>query len=260
MNNLLSICIFFHILSKCHLFKFQFKTTINRPLSKIYEKFYSENEVREALKQLEEMPTNLSTETLIEFNKFDDNIINSIKLKRNYFSILLERIFQTIDDFQLTNKLKEAKFDKENYNGLKREKILILGSGWGSHAFLKTIDSIKYDITVISPRNHFLFTPMLAASAVGTVDFRSIIEPIRNTNPYVNYIEAICNSIDVAQQSVTCQSIKCEGTSCEMNEFDLNYDHLIIAVGATVNTFGIKGVRLILYVYSNFISSTYFKS
>ena len=101
MNNLfLSICIFFHILSKCHLFKFHVKTTINRPLSplsRIYEKFYSENEVREALKQLEEMPTNLSTETLVEFNKFDDNIINSIKLKRNYFSILLERVSAIYD-------------------------------------------------------------------------------------------------------------------------------------------------------------------
>ena len=42
----------------------------------------------------------------------------------------------------------------------KKEKIVILGTGWGSAAFLKSIDTSMYDVTVISPRNFFLFTPM----------------------------------------------------------------------------------------------------
>ena len=83
---------------------------------------------------------------------------------------------------------------------------------------------------------------MLAASAVGTVDFRSICEPIRNVNPLVNYIEAAASSIDAKKRTIACQSIKCEGTSCEIADFSVPYDFLIIAVGATTNTFGIKGV------------------
>lgn len=68
--------------------------------------------------------------------------------------------------------------DHEN----KKEKIVILGTGWGAAAFLKEIDTSLYDVTVISPRNHFLFTPMLAGASVGTVEFRSITESIREVS------------------------------------------------------------------------------
>lgn len=36
----------------------------------------------------------------------------------------------------------------------------------------------------------------LPAPAPGTVEFRSLLEPIRNSNPYVTYFEATCDSID----------------------------------------------------------------
>lgn len=41
----------------------------------------------------------------------------------------------------------------------KKEKIVVLGVGWGSAAFLSGIDTDLYDVTVVSPRNHFIFTP-----------------------------------------------------------------------------------------------------
>ena len=60
-----------------------------------------------------------------------------------------------------------------------REKVVVLGTGWGAASYLKDIDTSLYDVTVISPRNYFLFTPMLAGASVGTVEYRSITEPIR---------------------------------------------------------------------------------
>lgn len=50
------------------------------------------------------------------------------------------------------------------------------------------IDSDKYEVIYVSPRNYFVFTPMLAAASVGTVDVRSITEPIRMANPCVKYV------------------------------------------------------------------------
>ncbi len=47
----------------------------------------------------------------------------------------------------------------------------------------KIIDTGMYEVVIVSPRNFFLFTPMLSGSAVGTVEFRSICEPIRQANP-----------------------------------------------------------------------------
>lgn len=38
----------------------------------------------------------------------------------------------------------------------------------------------RYDIVVVSPRNYFLYTPLLPAVATGTMEERSIVEPVRN--------------------------------------------------------------------------------
>jgi hypothetical protein len=65
-----------------------------------------------------------------------------------------------------------------------KEKIVVLGTGWGAASFLKDIDTTQYDVIVISPRNYFLFTPMLAGSSVGTVEYRSITEPIREVSTH----------------------------------------------------------------------------
>lgn len=50
--------------------------------------------------------------------------------------------------------------------------VLLLGSGWGAHSCMKVIDTDIFDVVMVSPRNHFLFTPMLPSTAVGTVEFR----------------------------------------------------------------------------------------
>ena len=181
-------------------------------------------------------------------------LLQRLKSKRSYGSILVERFMQAVDDYQLSQRTKEYKElaasdpiyfrARQSVEGSsKREHIVVLGTGWGAHAFLKTVDASKYDITVISPRNYFLFTPMLAASAVGTVEFRSICEPIRNVNPLADYLEASAQRVDTVRRVVSCQSVKCTGTACEVSDFDVSYDHLLVAVGATSNTFGIKGVR-----------------
>jgi hypothetical protein len=76
-------------------------------------------------------------------------------------------------------------FTKDDYyptNNQPKERIIVLGTGWGAASFLKTIDCNKYDVTVISPRNYFVFTPMLAGASVGTVEFRSITEPVREVS------------------------------------------------------------------------------
>lgn len=88
-----------------------------------------------------------------------------------------------------------------------------------------------------------LFTPMLAASAVGTVEYRSITEPIRRVNPYADYLEATCTAINPDEKIITCQSVICEGNTCDIEEFELRYDMLLVGVGATTNTFGIPGVK-----------------
>ena len=60
-----------------------------------------------------------------------------------------------------------------------KPKLVILGTGWGSVAMLKDLNPGDYHVTVVSPVNYFLFTPMLPSATVGTLELRSLVEPVR---------------------------------------------------------------------------------
>ena len=108
-----------------------------------------------------------------------------------------------------------------------RPRVVVLGSGWGANAVLSQLKNADVDVTVVSPRNYFLFTPMLAGAALGTLEPRSIIQPIREANPMATYFEAEATSVDLASSSVTCESIVCESVdACEIREFSLPYDQV----------------------------------
>jgi NADH:ubiquinone reductase (non-electrogenic) len=120
--------------------------------------------------------------------------------------------------------------------------VLVLGSGWGAHSLLKVIDTDKYEVVAVSPTNAFLFTPMLPGCAVGTVEFRSLLEPIRIANEYVTYCEAKCTSVDLQAKVAKCISVISDGSG-KKREFEVPYDKLVVAVGEQPASFGVPGVK-----------------
>ena len=134
-------------------------------------------------------------------------------------------------------------------------RVVILGSGWAAHSVIKVIDpDVISDVFVISPRNFFFFTPLLSATAVGTIEFRSIVEPIRAANPYITYYEAFATDVDTDAQCVHClpaldnnQHAPPEVLVTAKNTFSVPYDILIVAVGETTTTFGVSGARRYAY-------------
>lgn len=62
----------------------------------------------------------------------------------------------------------------------RKKRILVLGTGWAGTSFLKDLDASKYDVQVVSPQNYFSFTPLLPSVTCGSVEARSIVEPVRN--------------------------------------------------------------------------------
>ncbi|KAI8007915.1 hypothetical protein LOK49_LG07G02308 [Camellia lanceoleosa] len=127
----------------------------------------------------------------------------------------------------------------------KRKRVLVLGTGWAGTSFLKYLDNSLYDVQVVSPRNYFAFTPLLPSVTCGTVEARSIVEPIRNMikkkNGEIKFWEAECLKIDATSKRVFCRS-NLDENLVGNNDFFLDYDYLIIAVGAQVNTFNTPGV------------------
>jgi len=128
-------------------------------------------------------------------------------------------------------------FSRHMYNAAKKEtmpkkKVVVLGSGWGALSFVTKLDPSNYQVTVVSPRPFFFYTPLLVGSTTGVVSPGAIIEPIRDCAPFVEFLRVACRDINLETRTVFCE-----------NGVDLDYDHLVVAVGAQPNTFGIPGVE-----------------
>lgn len=125
-----------------------------------------------------------------------------------------------------------------------RPTVVILGSGWAAHALLKVADTFQVRLVVVSPINHFVFTPMLASASVGTVEYRSMTEAVRASNPMIDaYIEGRAVDIDLTKQTlrVELESLLSSTRSGEPEPLTLAYDRLIVAVGSKVNDSMVKG-------------------
>eukprot|EP00887_Chlorella_sp_A99_P002787 scaffold6.g2787.t1 len=89
-----------------------------------------------------------------------------------------------------------------------RPRLVVLGSGWGAARLVRDIDPSKWDITVVSPRNHMasgrrpcrvsgtvprpclVFTPLLAATCVGGLETRAVTVPITDMQPALKQPQA----------------------------------------------------------------------
>ncbi|KAF8320308.1 NADH dehydrogenase [Clavulina sp. PMI_390] len=127
----------------------------------------------------------------------------------------------------------------------EKKTIVVLGSGWGATSLLKSIDNEDYNVVVISPRNYFLFTPLLPSVAIGTLDARSIIQPTRYITRHkgraVHVYEAEATDVDPVNKTVTFKDTS--PIKGKQSEGTIRYDYLVYAVGAETQTFNIPGVK-----------------
>nr|BAM13870.1 type II NAD(P)H dehydrogenase [Symplocarpus renifolius] len=131
----------------------------------------------------------------------------------------------------------------------EKPRVVVLGTGWAGCRFLKGLDTKMYDVVCISPRNHMVFTPLLASTCVGTLEFRSVAEPVSQIQaalggaPNSYFYLASCMGIDTDKHEVYCEAVPGAGLPNEPYGFTVAYDKLVIAAGAEPLTFNIKGVK-----------------
>ena len=118
----------------------------------------------------------------------------------------------------------------------RKPRVVVLGSGWGGNKVARYLDKSKFDVRVVSPANHFLFTPLLPSTAVGTLEFRAVQEPVRTIKGLGKYHQAKAQKLDIEKRTVECRDIFSGDT------FDINYDFLVISAGCKTNTFAVPGV------------------
>ncbi|KAH8167317.1 hypothetical protein CIB48_g955 [Xylaria polymorpha] len=140
----------------------------------------------------------------------------------------------------------EALLDDDETDQAQEEKqkprLVILGSGWGSVALLKQLNPDDYHVTVISPKNYFLFTPMLPSATVGTLEFRSLVEPIRRVLSRIrgHYLRGTAEDVEFSHKLVEVSQMNARG---EEVRFYVPYDKLVIGVGSVSNSHGVKGLE-----------------
>jgi NADH:ubiquinone reductase (non-electrogenic) len=115
-------------------------------------------------------------------------------------------------------------------------RLVVLGSGFAGYSLLARLRRQGWEPTCISPRNYFLFYPLLASATVGTVEFRSILEPVARRLGHLRFVEAAAEAVDFAARRVHCRG------AIRGDLFEVEYDDLAIAVGAGVADYGVPGV------------------
>lgn len=158
----------------------------------------------------------------------------------------------------------------------ERERVVVLGSGWAGYSLARQLDASKYQTVVVSPRSYFAFTPLLASTAVGTLEFRTALEPVRTRRTKVNYFQGWADGVDFKNKTITIEESVDDPTTSlaptgdrhahetkrerqlEKQEearkgklFDIKYDKLVISVGCYSQTFGTPGVKEHAYVPYN---------
>ncbi|RSH82305.1 hypothetical protein EHS25_006015 [Saitozyma podzolica] len=124
-----------------------------------------------------------------------------------------------------------------------KPRLVIVGGGWGAVALIQSLPPAAYNVTLISPQTYFAFTPLLPSACVGTVEVRSLVEPLRKLIARVrgHFLMGSAMDLDMAERLVEVEvpSDQGEGTM----RCYVPYDKLIIAVGSTSNSHGVKGLE-----------------
>lgn len=126
---------------------------------------------------------------------------------------------------------------------------MVLGSGWAGYAVARSLNKNKSARILISPRSHFVFTPLLASTAVGTLEFRAAIESVRRLR-LDEFHQAWASHIDFNRKTIRLEANLNPDAGSRTDvplkkgpEFEIEYDKLVLAVGCYSQTFGIEGVR-----------------
>jgi NADH:ubiquinone reductase (H+-translocating) len=124
---------------------------------------------------------------------------------------------------------------------MKKTKIVIAGGGFAGLTAATYLDKrlarrADTEVVLISRENFILFTPMLHEVAAGDLDPSDIINPLRRILRHVKIVQADVQAIDPSGRRV-----RCSGGVAQL-EFELEFDHLLLALGSETNFLDLPGL------------------
>ena len=118
-------------------------------------------------------------------------------------------------------------------------RIVVLGGGFSGVASVRHLERIlrrrtDVEITLVSRENFFVITPLLFEACSGRLELRHCAQPIRAALQRARFIEATVESVDLERQLV--RAVAPGGGA-----YELPYDHVVVALGASTNDALIPG-------------------
>ena len=109
---------------------------------------------------------------------------------------------------------------------------LILGGGFAGSYVGRLLG--KSGCTIVSRENFMLYTPSLPEAASGTLEPRHVVVPLRMMCPHADLVLGEITQVDEGSRQVAVET--------EANGVELEYEHLVVALGAIARTLPIPGL------------------
>ncbi|KAJ7632866.1 hypothetical protein FB45DRAFT_792141 [Roridomyces roridus] len=132
--------------------------------------------------------------------------------------------------------------DEEHKKLAHKPRLVIVGGGWGAMATLQNLNPGDYHVTVVSSETFTTFTPLLPSAAVGTVQVRSLIEPIRKIIARLrgHFMQGKAVDLVMSERLLEVETTAADGKRANLY---IPYDKLVIAVGSSSSTHGVPGLE-----------------
>lgn len=110
-----------------------------------------------------------------------------------------------------------------------RQRVVIVGAGFGGLRAARRLAHLPVQITLIDRKNHHTFQPLLYQVATAGLSPGEIATPIRWIVRGQRNIEVLLGEV---------QDFDLQKRIVKLSDFDVSYDYLIVAAGATHGYFG----------------------
>jgi NADH dehydrogenase len=110
-----------------------------------------------------------------------------------------------------------------------KKKVLVLGGGFAGLTFCKALKDPRFEITLIDRQNHHLFQPLLYQVATAGLSAPDIAQPLRSILAKRRNVTTLMD--EVLEIDLDARRVRCRSRTLE-------YDYLVIALGARTGYFG----------------------
>ncbi len=115
-----------------------------------------------------------------------------------------------------------------------KKKVVIVGMGFGGLSAAKSLSKLGYDVVMVDKHNYHLFQPLLYQVATAGLEQESIAYPIR----------ALARNWQGASFRLgEVSAVDFEARTITLEDGQLCYDYLVLAVGSRTNFFGMQSVE-----------------